>query len=109
MELKDSEQISAVRMDDFTSTLTITKLDANSNGNYSCRVSNTAGFDVKHDTLRINVSPQWVQEPKDLSTMGGQTVALDCLTRGYPKPNVVWKKKNEDGGEVTVNDNSAGK
>ncbi|GIY02415.1 hypothetical protein CEXT_428171 [Caerostris extrusa] len=76
-----------------------------SNGNYSCKVSNTAGFDVKHDILRINVSPQWVQEPKDLSTMGGQTVALDCLTRGYPKPNVVWKKKN-DGGEVTVNDNS---
>ncbi|XP_055946667.1 cell adhesion molecule DSCAM-like isoform X3 [Argiope bruennichi] len=105
-ELQDNEQLSIVRLDDFTSTLSISKLNANSNGNYSCKVSNGAGFDIKYDTLRVDVSPQWVQEPKDLSTMGGQTVTLDCVTRGYPKPTVVWRKKNEDGGEIMVTDNS---
>ncbi|GFT08377.1 protein sidekick-2 [Nephila pilipes] len=106
VKIQDNQHVSTNEQNDFTSTLTINKLDANSNGNYSCKVSNSAGFDFKHDTLRVDVSPQWVQEPKDLSTMGGQTAVLDCFTRGYPKPNVVWRKKNEDGGEVTVTDNS---
>ncbi|GFX61415.1 down syndrome cell adhesion molecule-like protein 1 homolog [Trichonephila clavipes] len=95
VELKDNEQMFTSEQNEFTSTLTINKLDATSNGNYSCKVSNVAGFDVKYDTLRVHVSPQWVQEPKDFSTMGGQTAVLDCFTRGYPKPNVVWRKRTK--------------
>ncbi|KAF8765095.1 Titin like protein [Argiope bruennichi] len=53
-ELQDNEQLSIVRLDDFTSTLSISKLNANSNGNYSCKVSNGAGFDIKYDTLRVD-------------------------------------------------------
>ncbi|XP_055946697.1 cell adhesion molecule DSCAM-like isoform X7 [Argiope bruennichi] len=105
-KLSETHAISIKTFDDFTSTLAISKVDAESNGNYTCRASNSRGFDEKSALLSVKVSPQWVQEPKDLSTMGGQTVTLDCVTRGYPKPTVVWRKKNEDGGEIMVTDNS---
>lgn len=53
-EVTNLEGISTVVVDDFTSTLTIAKLGALSNGNYSCKVSNDAGIDEKYDVLRIN-------------------------------------------------------
>lgn len=53
-EVTHLEGVSVVAVDDFTSTLTITKLGALSNGNYSCRVSNNAGIDEKYDVLKIN-------------------------------------------------------
>lgn len=46
--------ISSAVVDDFTSTLSIETLGALSNGNYSCRVSNGAGMDEKHDVLLVN-------------------------------------------------------
>lgn len=39
--------------DGFTSTLSIPKLEANSNGNYSCRVTNSKGKDEKHSILLV--------------------------------------------------------
>ncbi|XP_054724902.1 cell adhesion molecule DSCAM-like [Uloborus diversus] len=104
-EIKETAGFSVAK-DDFTSTLFIAKLGAESNGNYSCRVSNKDGIDEKFDALLVNVSPQWVQEPKDLSAMGGQITSLDCFTRGYPKPNVSWKKKNDDGSDLMITESS---
>ncbi|XP_035205643.1 Down syndrome cell adhesion molecule-like isoform X9 [Stegodyphus dumicola] len=92
--------------EDYFSNVVISKLDTNSNGNYTCRVSNSIGTDEHSAVLLMRVSPQWVQEPKDLSAMGGQTAALDCFTRGYPKPTVMWRKKNDDGSDMAVVENS---
>lgn len=39
--------------DGFASTLYISKLQASSNGNYTCRVSNTKGVDEKHAILLV--------------------------------------------------------
>lgn len=39
--------------DGFSSTLSIPKLEANSNGNYSCRVTNSKGNDEKHSILLV--------------------------------------------------------
>lgn len=55
--LKDGKEISetdiySIKMvDEFTSTLSLSNLSAHSNGNYTCRVSNAAGSDEKHDYL----------------------------------------------------------
>ncbi|GFR28231.1 titin [Trichonephila clavata] len=38
---------------EFTSILTISNLDSESNGNYTCRVSNSAGSDEKSDSLNM--------------------------------------------------------
>lgn len=49
----DNKGISIRKMDDFTSFLTIERLDADSNGNYTCRVSNAQGNDQKSNTLSM--------------------------------------------------------
>lgn len=50
-ELQNNQEISISRVDDYLSTLTIAKLGSSSNGNYTCRVSNSAGTDEKQDML----------------------------------------------------------
>ncbi|XP_071034308.1 cell adhesion molecule Dscam1 isoform X7 [Parasteatoda tepidariorum] len=105
--LQNNEKISVKNFDEFTSILTLKYLDSESSGNYTCRAISNAGSDQKSDSLRINVSPQWVHEPRDTSAMGGQTAVLDCSTRGYPKPSVTWRKKIDDGGnEMVINESS---
>lgn len=42
--------------DGFTSTLSIAKLEASSNGNYSCKVSNSKGMDRKYGMLLVKGS-----------------------------------------------------
>lgn len=40
-------------IDDFTSSLTITNLGSEHNGNYTCRVSNSVGYDQQSDVLSM--------------------------------------------------------
>ncbi|PRD20337.1 UNVERIFIED_CONTAM: Dscam2 [Trichonephila clavipes] len=49
--LIDLRDVSIRKSDDFMSTLVITKVNADSNGNYTCRVSNSAGYDEKSAVL----------------------------------------------------------
>ncbi|KAF8765094.1 Titin like protein [Argiope bruennichi] len=51
--LKDSQSISIQKTDDYVSKLVIMKVDANSNGNYTCRVSNSKGYDQKSAFLSV--------------------------------------------------------
>lgn len=52
-EIQNSEHLITKVLDEFTSTLTIYKLSADSIGNYTCRASNRDGSDEKHDKLII--------------------------------------------------------
>lgn len=56
---KDGQPISTthgitIRIDEYMSSLVIDRLDAGSNGNYSCRVSNDAGNDEWNAVLALN-------------------------------------------------------
>lgn len=51
--IREQSSISLKSIDEFTSTLIITKLGPESNGNYSCKVSNTHGTDEKFDILSM--------------------------------------------------------
>ena len=52
-EIQNNEHLITKVVDEFTSTLTIYKLAAESVGNYTCRASNREGSDEKHDVLII--------------------------------------------------------
>lgn len=52
-ELASNHEISIARVDEYLSTLTIAQLGPQSNGNYTCRVANSAGIDEKQDALRM--------------------------------------------------------
>ncbi|KAG8182730.1 hypothetical protein JTE90_026181 [Oedothorax gibbosus] len=87
--------VSIQKMNDFTSFLTIEKLDADSNGNYTCRVSNTQGHDHKSDTL----SMRGLKAPKikpfhfsDDLEMGLRSVVVCAVMDGDPPFNFEWSK-----------------
>ena len=52
-ELTTNSDVSIARVDEYLSTLTIAQLGPLSNGNYTCRVANSAGVDEKQDVLRM--------------------------------------------------------
>lgn len=75
--LRLSDTISFKTNDEYTSFLTIKSLSADSNGKYTCKVSNAAGTDEKSDTLNIKGNAYtftnhwqslWMYEEKYLST-----------------------------------------
>ncbi|CAL1260816.1 unnamed protein product, partial [Larinioides sclopetarius] len=49
----DVQGVSARKIDEFTSMLVISKVNAESNGNYTCKVSNLNGFDEKSAVLSV--------------------------------------------------------
>ncbi|PRD20338.1 UNVERIFIED_CONTAM: Dscam2 [Trichonephila clavipes] len=55
-KLMDVRSVSIRPFDDFTSTLVIAKVDADSNGNYSCKAANSKGFDEKSALLLVKES-----------------------------------------------------
>ncbi|GFX61412.1 titin [Trichonephila clavipes] len=63
-------------LDEFTSILTIKKLDSHSNGNYTCRVTNSAGSDEKSDVLVL----RGFDEKSDVLMMKGEIRlrSLEC-------------------------------
>ena len=63
-EIKETEIYSIKIVDDFSSTLSISNLSASSNGNYTCRVSNAAGSDEKHDYLLMKGKYLYVCESR---------------------------------------------
>lgn len=52
-KLQDSKHLNIKSIDDFTSSLTVTNLGPEHNGNYTCRVSNAAGYDERSDVLSM--------------------------------------------------------
>ena len=36
------------------------------------------------------MSPFWLSEPKDVTVLLGQPIAVPCQADGYPTPNVTW-------------------
>lgn len=57
--LKDNERVQESKhlniklIDDFTSSLSISNLGPEHNGNYTCRVTNTAGYNEQMDVLSM--------------------------------------------------------
>lgn len=52
-KIKEGKDLNVRSVDDFTSTLILTNLGPEHNGNYSCRVSNAAGSDEQSNTLNM--------------------------------------------------------
>lgn len=53
VKVQENKDVNIRPMDDFTSTLVLTNLGPDHNGNYTCRVSNAAGSDEKSDKLNM--------------------------------------------------------
>lgn len=87
------------------SELTISDALAEDGGDYTCNVSNAAGFDTAIGTLLVR--PLLVTEPEPLVlTTNGSTVTLECAGDGFPNPTYVWEVMGGDGDYTTVLDST---
>ncbi|GFQ76429.1 titin [Trichonephila clavata] len=93
--LVDLRDVSIRKSDDFMSTLVITKVKADSNGNYTCRVSNSAGYDEKSAVLSVQesgvpkINPFHFSGELDL----GMRASVQCaVIYGDPPFEFSWSK-----------------
>uniref|UniRef100_A0A3B5B4B7 Neural cell adhesion molecule L1 n=1 Tax=Stegastes partitus TaxID=144197 RepID=A0A3B5B4B7_9TELE len=59
-------------------------------GEYECRASNAHGYTTHSFSVTVEAAPYWVKEPQNLRYAPGETVRLDCLAEGIPKPDITW-------------------
>ncbi|GIY15763.1 hemicentin-1 [Caerostris darwini] len=100
-KILDGQSVSMRNFDDFTFTLVISKVDAESNGNYSCKVSSSKGYDEKSAILSVKdlgepkIKPFQFSNDLDL----GMREAVHCIvTHGNPPFEFSWYK---DGHQLT--------
>ncbi|XP_076352550.1 cell adhesion molecule Dscam1-like [Tachypleus tridentatus] len=80
---------------DDSSLLVLKHVKFGDSGNYTCHASNAVASDSRTTELIINVPPRWLTEPVDKNVIRGETVVIDCLAEGYPKPRMSWKRPLE--------------
>ncbi|KRT84854.1 Immunoglobulin [Oryctes borbonicus] len=61
-------------------------------GMYSCIAHNIAGTIVANATLVIQEKPYFVKEMLSKEVTEGESVVLQCMAGGSPKPSIVWLK-----------------
>ncbi|KAK9752839.1 Immunoglobulin I-set domain [Popillia japonica] len=79
-------------LDPYSSLLSISSLDSQHTGDFTCVASNPAA-EVRYTAkLQVKVPPKWSVEPFDVSVERNRNVALHCQAHGVPAPTVTWKK-----------------
>ncbi|XP_023225140.1 Down syndrome cell adhesion molecule-like protein Dscam2 [Centruroides sculpturatus] len=112
------------------SVIIIDPVKLTSEGNYTCTVSNPSGSSsytanflvagkilyttnylfilltsLKHNYFNNNLfitlaSPQWQEEPQDVSSIKGVLITIHCSVTGSPMPNITWKKISNPSREI---------
>ncbi|XP_014669845.1 PREDICTED: peroxidasin homolog [Priapulus caudatus] len=77
-------------------TLMIQHAQDSDQGLYGCTASNSAGY-VRSDTAEVRyvngpARPTIVRLPDHQETRVGETVSLECVADGSPRPQIVWTK-----------------
>ncbi|XP_025016081.1 Down syndrome cell adhesion molecule-like isoform X2 [Tetranychus urticae] len=94
-ELSNSQSIKIRTIED-SSMLILDPISTSHSGNYTCKVSNNFGSDSYSTELLIEGPPFWITKPRHIKAKIGQTIELDCIASGFPKPEIVWKKFTDD-------------
>ncbi|KAF7493498.1 Down syndrome cell adhesion molecule -like protein [Sarcoptes scabiei] len=79
-----------IKTNEDESMMSITAIDIDDEGIYSCSVRNDFGTDRKSIRLVVKVPPSWLVEPKDVHTNGKERYRLECKADGSPKPTIKW-------------------
>ncbi|XP_064604306.1 peroxidasin-like isoform X2 [Liolophura sinensis] len=79
-------------------TLMIHRTIENDKGVYECVAKNVAG-EAKTSGVELRyfgdpVPPNFIRTPKDVTTVVGQTIQLECSAEGHPKPEITWTLNN---------------
>ncbi|XP_011348156.1 leucine-rich repeats and immunoglobulin-like domains protein 3 isoform X2 [Ooceraea biroi] len=61
-------------------------------GIYSCTAQNTAGLIVANASLTILETPSFVKPMENKEIMVGDSIVLECMASGSPRPKLSWRK-----------------
>ncbi|XP_031628099.1 lachesin isoform X2 [Contarinia nasturtii] len=91
-----------------TWNLHIKSVTEDDRGGYMCQL-NTDPMKSQIGYLDVVIPPDFITEDtsSDVIVPEGSSVKLTCRARGYPHPNVTWRR--EDNGEITLKDGSGSK
>ncbi|KAG7206446.1 hypothetical protein KM043_003800 [Ampulex compressa] len=97
--ITNNARLSVTHSDYNTWTLNIRGVRREDRGIYMCQV-NTDPMKSQSAYLEVVIPPDIISEESssDLMVPEGGSAKLVCKARGYPKPNIVWKR--EDGAEI---------
>ncbi|KAJ8403710.1 hypothetical protein AAFF_G00345780 [Aldrovandia affinis] len=76
---------------EFMSSLQISKVSLEHNGNYTCIARNDAATVSSERQLIVTVPPQFIVQPNNQDGIYGKAGVLNCSVNGYPPPKVMWK------------------
>ena len=95
MLTKDGNEITEnIKIQD--DSLVIESFDISSQGTYACNVSNEHGYDYRNVFLSVlKEEPEFIAEPLSQETNTATSLWLNCLVKGYPIPDVIWKFQND--------------
>ncbi|KAM9034530.1 cell adhesion molecule DSCAML1 [Sarcophilus harrisii] len=82
---------------EFMSSLQISSVSLNHNGNYTCIASNDAATVSRERQLIVRVPPRFVVQPNNQDGIYGKAGVLNCSVDGYPPPKVMWKHAKGSG------------
>ncbi|XP_076394596.1 lachesin isoform X4 [Megachile rotundata] len=97
--ITNNARLSVTHSDSNTWTLNIRAVRREDRGIYMCQV-NTDPMKSQSAFLEVVIPPDIISEEtsNDLMVPEGGSAKLVCKARGYPKPEILWKR--EDGGEI---------
>ncbi|XP_033211072.1 lachesin-like [Belonocnema kinseyi] len=98
--ITNNARLSVTHSDSHTWTLNIKGARREDRGVYMCQV-NTDPMKSQSAFLEVVIPPDIIYEETsgDLMIPEGGSAKLVCKARGYPKPDIVWRR--EDGNEIT--------
>lgn len=88
---EDAFKMKTTNSDDM-SILSISNVQHQHAGNYTCRVQNQFGIDSYTIQLNVHVPIKWVTEPQNVTVKLGDKLELFCDAEGVPTPMTSWKK-----------------
>ncbi|RWS11618.1 hemicentin-1-like protein [Dinothrombium tinctorium] len=74
------------------SLLTINRIRAENQGNYTCLVKNDFGSDNITIAVHVKITPKWIVEPSDVIVSKDSELSLLCDAVASPFPIFHWKK-----------------
>uniref|UniRef100_A0AAQ5WX08 Neural cell adhesion molecule L1.1 n=1 Tax=Amphiprion ocellaris TaxID=80972 RepID=A0AAQ5WX08_AMPOC len=90
MKKDESLEDTSAQVENFGRWLYFSSVQQQDDGEYECRASNIHGSVVHSFSVSVEAAPYWVKEPQNLRYAPGETVRLDCLAEGIPKPDITW-------------------
>uniref|UniRef100_A0A1I7U001 Immunoglobulin I-set domain protein n=1 Tax=Caenorhabditis tropicalis TaxID=1561998 RepID=A0A1I7U001_9PELO len=77
-------------------TLTITNIDPNQEGRYTCRAENVVGKAEQDTYIEVLVPPRVVMASDTMRVVEGRQATIRCEVFGDPEPIVMWMKDGKD-------------